>query len=848
MFRIRELILVCVATTGLAFILGCPGWPPGGGGTGEDGERCTPGVCDDGDACTENDVCAAETCAGTPIDCDDANSCTNDSCNPDTGECEHTDKTAMCDDGLFCTATDTCSNGACVGSGSPCLDPSLRYCNEGINKCVECLAHNHCNDDHLQTNDQCREGKCYNTLSTSVVIDESISCPGPSPDCTTGLRSVLVVAKWTKREIIYWLEGAQDAAEAVIVTALYEEAASAWSDLIPLDIRSARPGETVDIDVQLCERGDIEPPCDALTDEDGTQFAGQATFPNRDMPVRQLIAVPDDLEDETVQNILLAVILHELGHNLGLIHSDEPDAIMYPLITPDDMATRSELQADDMARIQDLYGDQAGTISPIEPMLPVIPLDPDCMLPDPNGPDRDQDGLADTFEELVVRTDPDDSDTDDDGLLDGCEIEFGLDPNNPDGDEDGRPDRVEVIEGTPARTPVICHASDDLARDERVILLDGAYFDELGLEEAEVVQITNLRNGCSAEDVTIRRSADPDCTVRVPRRVREELCIFQLGVAVPLRICGMTAPVVLDDCERDASVLFTDGRGTLVAYIQRGGSRVLQVVWSLDGFEDYKFLVARVPQSQKVGPGQSLVADIWCDRSQVIEVGTKSDLPGVLPPLSKREDFRAFTLMPNSWKPEVWVPITDKYTLTEVDFVIGGENNCDPVGGACDPSEGVFCVDNLRLERSPEVLFDFERAIDPRPTIGGKAKRVEHPDASANHVLQFEWDFATAPDGSDPFVVLVFDGISVGPCDLLAVDVKVSTPTTVRLETKTPDDPPIVKDTRSCMMLQDVVEEIEIFISGRYALGEIAVVIERDLNEEEAGTVWLDNIRLIRGE
>lgn len=682
-------------------------------------------------------------------------------------------------------------------------------------------------------------------------VDRDPPCPEPTGLSGVCVPHVIVISKWTTDKIKYWLESGPDVQETDTVAELYALAVHAWSEHIPLEFEAALSLETADIAVQLCPVGSDESPCDRLTDEDGTHYAGEATFPNGDSQVAQLIAVPADLKDRVERNALLAVILHELGHSLGLPHSVDPEAIMYPLIRTDQVATEVELGADDIARIQDLYGDRARTREPIEITLPEIPLDPDCVLPDPNGPDRDQDGLADAFEELVTLTNPDDRDTDGDGLVDGCEIKFGLDPNNPDGDEDGRLDRLEVSEGTPARTPVICHASDELAGGERVVFLDAAYFDELGLEEGELLRISNLRNGCSVHDVTIRTATDPNCTVRMPRSIREELCIFQLSVAVPLRICGMTAPVVLDDFEREASVLFTDGRGTRVDYIGGEGSRVLQAVWSLDGFEDFKFVVDRVLQSQDVGPGKSLVADIWVDRPQVIEVGTKSDVSDVLPVVTIRQDSRIFTLMPDPWKPEVSVPITEQYVLSEIDLVIDGKNNCEPAGGGCDPSEGVFWLDNLRLERTPQILYDFQRPIDPLSAIGGPAKRVEHPDASANYVLQFDWEFARAPHGSDPYVVLVFDGISVAPCDGLAADVKVSVPTTVRLEAKTAktwDVPPMVMDTRSRMMFPGVVEDIEIVISARYALGEIALVIERDLNEEETGTVWLDNIRLVRGE
>ncbi|MFO0571562.1 MAG: hypothetical protein U0263_38390 [Polyangiaceae bacterium] len=78
-------------------------------------------ACDDGNACTENDKCAAAVCgAGTPKNCDDANACTTDSCNPASG-CVHTAKS--CDDNDACT-TDTCdaTSGNCGHAAVSCDD------------------------------------------------------------------------------------------------------------------------------------------------------------------------------------------------------------------------------------------------------------------------------------------------------------------------------------------------------------------------------------------------------------------------------------------------------------------------------------------------------------------------------------------------------------------------------------------------------------------------------------------------------------------------------------------------------------------------------------------------------
>jgi hypothetical protein len=73
--------------------------------------------CDDGDACTVGDVCAGGGCAPGPArDCDDADPCTDDGCDAETG-CAHVPGTAACDDGDACTFDDSCADGACLGRG-----------------------------------------------------------------------------------------------------------------------------------------------------------------------------------------------------------------------------------------------------------------------------------------------------------------------------------------------------------------------------------------------------------------------------------------------------------------------------------------------------------------------------------------------------------------------------------------------------------------------------------------------------------------------------------------------------------------------------------------------------------
>ncbi len=131
--------------------------------------------CDDGDACTTSDTCAAGGCVGgAPPNCDDGNVCTDDSCDPASG-CVNANNTAACDDGDACTTADTCSAGACVGAslscddGNVCTDDSC----DPASGCVNADNTVACDDgDACTTSDTCAAGACVG---------------GAPPNCDNGL-------------------------------------------------------------------------------------------------------------------------------------------------------------------------------------------------------------------------------------------------------------------------------------------------------------------------------------------------------------------------------------------------------------------------------------------------------------------------------------------------------------------------------------------------------------------------------------------------------------------------------------------------------------------------------------
>ncbi len=129
---------------------------PGPDGDGDCSESCDEGAdncnaddppgttCTDGLFCTSVDQCnASGTCvgAGDPCPGADGDGDCSEACNEFFNTCTSNDPNGSgCDDGQFCTQTDTCSNGSCIGAGDPCTGPDgdgncAESCDEGTNSC-----------------------------------------------------------------------------------------------------------------------------------------------------------------------------------------------------------------------------------------------------------------------------------------------------------------------------------------------------------------------------------------------------------------------------------------------------------------------------------------------------------------------------------------------------------------------------------------------------------------------------------------------------------------------------------------------------------------------------------------
>ncbi|XP_055063851.2 collagenase 3-like [Misgurnus anguillicaudatus] len=158
--------------------------------------------------------------------------------------------------------------------------------------------------------------------------------------------------KWKTNDLTYRIENYTPDMRKADVDAAIQKALQVWSDVTPLRFTRIFSG-TADIMISFSVRdhGDGSP-------FDGpNNFLAHAFFP---YPYNDIggDAHFDDDEDFTKSNKgynLFLVAAHEFGHSLGLQHSQDPGALMYPNYVYRDVNTFA-LPQDDVNGIQYLYG------------------------------------------------------------------------------------------------------------------------------------------------------------------------------------------------------------------------------------------------------------------------------------------------------------------------------------------------------------------------------------------------------------------------------------------------------------------------------------------------------------
>jgi hypothetical protein len=245
------------------------------------------------------------------------------------------------------------------------------------------------------------------------------------------------ISTWDKLDITYVFVNGTDTLQGDTERDLIRRAFALWAEQTALTFTEASDSSTADIVIGWAtgEHGDGDP-----FDGPGDVLA-HASFPNPYDKSQVFLHFDDDerwVDSDTRDVDLLTVAAHEIGHTLGLAHSSEPDALMFPSYS----GPHRFLADDDIAGVQSLYG-----VASAPQPAPEAP--PENATPPPaTGQDSDADGIGDDDEVLVTGTDANNPDSDGDGLVDGVEVSNRMNPLDPDMDKDGVTDGQEVDQGT----------------------------------------------------------------------------------------------------------------------------------------------------------------------------------------------------------------------------------------------------------------------------------------------------------------------------------------------------------------------------------------------------------------
>ena len=131
-------------------------------------------TCNDGAFCTINDSCQSGSCVGGGSqNCSHLNDqCNQGICNESLDQCtrQPSNEGNNCDDGLFCSVDEVCSQGNCSNATlRDCSDPlscTADSCDESQDRCVndpsqcECEFDADCNDNNACTQDRCVNRQC----------------------------------------------------------------------------------------------------------------------------------------------------------------------------------------------------------------------------------------------------------------------------------------------------------------------------------------------------------------------------------------------------------------------------------------------------------------------------------------------------------------------------------------------------------------------------------------------------------------------------------------------------------------------------------------------------------------
>jgi hypothetical protein len=269
----------------------------------------------------------------------------------------------------------------------------------------------------------------------------------PAPSELARLRTGHALVRWKTTQLTWRLVNTLAQFERSEQEDAARRAFAAWAERSALTFEQVTGEALINISFETGDHGDAYP----FEGADGV--LGHAFFPQSAQPGvihlnREKNWTLDGAAAGDDQIDLFTALLHEIGHVLGLEHTQAAEAVMFAGY----QASREALGDEDIAAIRQLYGDDQGLIEPVAPPVDATPEAPDLLNED--DPDSDGDGIPDPLEVFLGLTDPLRADTDNDGVDDLTEL--FVDFTNPalnnntavDSDGDGLFDSTEAELGT----------------------------------------------------------------------------------------------------------------------------------------------------------------------------------------------------------------------------------------------------------------------------------------------------------------------------------------------------------------------------------------------------------------